>query len=117
MTPPAPECTCGEPGKDHVTAKCGPMAPFPRVRLPRHADLQSGPLGISFQGSEYSFFFAIFRNCLWSAGCVRLRFRFPGKGMSAEIPKSAEQPRPRARVAKSNRMQVLLFVALTLILT
>jgi TRAP-type uncharacterized transport system substrate-binding protein len=37
--------------------------------------------------------------------------------MSAEIPKSPQQPRPRARVVKSNSMQVLLFAVLTLILT
>jgi hypothetical protein len=58
--------------------KVWPEGAIPSRKVTRLADLQSGPLGISFQGSEYSFFFAIFRNCLWSAGRVRLRFLFPG---------------------------------------
>ena len=37
--------------------------------------------------------------------------------MSAEIPTPAEKPTERSRVVRSNRRQLLLFVALTLILT
>src|SRR5580704_8334143 len=124
MTPPVPECTCQEPEKPEVwpngaIGAGGQYKAKSKVTLAR--DLQSVTSAISSPLKKFSFVFRQLQpSPAFTLRCVRdgVQAGPRNQAMSAEgTTPLVEPPLPRSQVVKSNRLQVLLYVVLTLVLT